>query len=64
MPFVVVHWWAGRTPEQKRELARRITQAMCEIGRNEPHEIQLIFADVPPGNWLHGDRLGDDLHET
>lgn len=30
MPYVQVTWVAGRTPEQKRKLAERITLALIE----------------------------------
>src|SRR6202008_4259448 len=48
MPYVQVTWVAGRTPEQKRKLAERITQALIEDGRAERENIQVTFVDLPP----------------
>jgi 4-oxalocrotonate tautomerase family enzyme len=48
--------WAGRTVEQKKELARDITQAFEKQGL--PAEaVQIIMKDNPKENWAHGGRL-------
>lgn len=36
MPVVTVDWVAGRTIEQRRELATRITAAVADVGGLEP----------------------------
>jgi hypothetical protein len=36
MPIVEVKLWAGRTREQKAELARRFTEAMVEVSAARP----------------------------
>ena len=41
MPYVQVTWVAGRTPEQKRKLAERITQALIEDGRAKRENARL-----------------------
>jgi len=51
MPFVQVTWVAGRTPEQKRKLAERITQALIEDGRAKRENIQVTFVDLPPTDY-------------
>jgi 4-oxalocrotonate tautomerase len=47
MPYVQVTWVAGRTPEQKRKLAERITQVLIEDGRAKPESIQVTLVDLP-----------------
>ena len=33
MPNITVQWYAGRTPQQKREITAAITEAMVKIGK-------------------------------
>src|SRR5271156_1666120 len=51
MPYVQVTWVAGRTPEQKRKLAERITLALIEDGRAKRENIQVTFVDLPPTDY-------------
>ena len=51
MPYVQVTWVAGRTPEQKRKLAERITQALIEDGHAKRENIQVTFVDLPPTDY-------------
>ena len=56
MPVVIVEMWAGRSVEQKKQLARDITQAFEKQGL--PAEaVQIIMKDNPKENWAHGGRL-------
>lgn len=54
MPFVQITWLAGRTPEQKRKLAERVTQALIEDGRAKREHIQVTFVDLPPTDYAEG----------
>ena len=46
MPYVHVHWFEGRSNEQKAEVAKRITEAMEEV------------ASVPPDqDWAMGGEI-------
>lgn len=51
MPYVQVTRVAVRTPEQKRKLAERITQALIEDGRAKRENIQVTFVDLPPTDY-------------
>ncbi len=44
----------GRTPAQKAELARAITEAIVRIARTTPEATTVIFEDVPKENWATG----------
>jgi 4-oxalocrotonate tautomerase len=48
MPYVQATWVAGRTTEQKRKLAERITQALIDDGRAKRENVQVTFVDLPP----------------
>ena len=54
MPHVQITWVAGRTPEQKRRIAARITQALAEDGRAVLENIHVSFVDVPDTDYAEG----------
>jgi 4-oxalocrotonate tautomerase len=51
MPHVQITWVAGRTPEQKKKIAQRITQALEEDGRAKRENIHVAFLDVPATDY-------------
>ena len=51
MPFVHVHWFEGRTDEQKAEIAKRIEAALVEVAGAAPEHCWVKFSDS------HEDRL-------
>jgi len=59
VPVVRVEWHAGRSREQKEELAAAITREMSRIAHCAPASIQIVFRDVDRGDWAVGGRLND-----
>lgn len=51
MPFVQITWVAGRSAEQKKKIAERVTQALEEEGRAKRENIHVSFVDVPPTDY-------------
>jgi 4-oxalocrotonate tautomerase len=51
MPHVQITWVAGRTPEEKKNLAQRITEALVEDGRAKIENIHVSFVDVPATDY-------------
>jgi len=51
MPHVQVTWVEGRSPDQKRKIAQRITQALEEDGRAKRENIHVSFLDVSAANY-------------
>ncbi len=51
MPVIEVKMFAGRTNEQKRQLAAKITEATVEVLGVKPEAVRVIFYDVPKENW-------------
>jgi 4-oxalocrotonate tautomerase len=51
VPYVQVTWVEGRTPEQKRKLAERITQVLIEDGKAKRENIQVTFVDLPATDY-------------
>jgi 4-oxalocrotonate tautomerase len=51
MPHVQITWVAGRSPEQKRKIAERVTQVLVEDGRAQRENIHVTFVDVPASDY-------------
>jgi len=51
MPHVQITWVEGRTPEQKRKVAERVTTVLIEDGKAKRENIHVSFHDVPSTNY-------------
>jgi 4-oxalocrotonate tautomerase len=60
MPNITIQWYAGRTPQQKRELVTAITDAMVKIGKTTPEQVHIIFEDIEKSNWASSGKLASD----
>ena len=60
MPVVEIKMWAGRSREQKAEMARRITDIISEVGKTAPENVHIVFTDVNKENWAEAGRLSDE----
>jgi 4-oxalocrotonate tautomerase len=60
MPIMEVKLWAGRTREQKAELARRFTEAMVEVVGCSAKAVTVVFEDYPQNDWAEGGVLADE----
>lgn len=60
MPIVQIHMLEGATVEQKRELAKRMTDVVCETLNRAPEKVRVIMTDMPHDSYavagvLHAD---------
>jgi len=60
MPIVRVEMWSGRTHAQKQELARAITEMVCDIAHTTPEAVTVVFEDIARENWAEGGVLASD----
>lgn len=60
MPTIRVELFAGRTLEQKRALARALTDATVATLGGRPDAIDVIFTDVEKSDWATGGELWSD----
>src|SRR5216684_3146675 len=51
MPHVQITWVEGRTLEQKRKIAERVTNVLIEDGKAKRENIHVSFHDVPATNY-------------
>lgn len=55
MPFVQVHWFEGRTHEQKAEIAKRIEEALVEVAGASPEHCWVKFSDSAKSDFIIGE---------
>lgn len=60
MPIIRVEMWTGRTKAQKQELARAITEVVCNIAHTTPEATIVVFQDVAKDDWAQAGRLASD----
>jgi 4-oxalocrotonate tautomerase len=60
MPVVTVELFEGRTTEQKREMAKAITEAVVRIGKAPAEGTWVIFRDVKKSDWAVAGKLSSD----
>lgn len=57
MPVIKVELLAGRSTEQKRELANEFTETYLRICGGKREGLNIIFQDVEKENWAVGGTL-------
>ena len=57
MPLIQVQMFAGRTPQQKRDLVRALTDAFVEAADSTPDSVDIILTDVEQSDWAQGGEL-------
>jgi 4-oxalocrotonate tautomerase len=60
MPVVTVQMWTGRTQQQKRALARAITDAMVQHAGAKSTNLHVIIQEIPKENWALAGVMGDE----
>lgn len=60
MPTIRVELFAGRSVEQKRALARALTEATVATLGGKADAIDVIFVDVQRHDWATGGELWSD----
>ena len=57
MPVMTVAWLEGRTPAQKQELAKAVTDAFIAIAKVQPEQVWIVFQDVKRSDWAMAGKL-------
>lgn len=52
MPFVHIHWYEGRSDEQKAEIAKRIEEALVEVAGASPEHCWVKFVDSKKSDFI------------
>ena len=57
MPIVTIEWYEGRSPEQKKEIAEKVTDLLVEVGKTQREHVWVRFVDSPKSEWAMGGEL-------
>ncbi len=60
MSLIQVQMFAGRTPEQKRNLVRALTDAFVQTVGSTPDAVDVILTDIEKSDWARGGELFSD----
>ena len=60
MPVVTVSMYEGRSLDQKRELAKGITEVVSRVTGVEPAGVHVVINEVKRENWSIGGLLWPD----
>lgn len=51
MPFAQIYMLEGRTPEQKKAVIEKVTQALHEATEAKKETIRVCIHEMPKENW-------------
>jgi 4-oxalocrotonate tautomerase len=51
MPLAQIHMWKGRSKEQKDNLIKEVTDAICKTIDCPSHAVQIIINEVEKEDW-------------
>ena len=54
MPTLRVELMEGRTPEQKKELVKALTQAVVDTLGSKPESVDILLYDIRRHDWATG----------
>jgi 4-oxalocrotonate tautomerase len=60
MPFIRVEILKGRTLDQRREFARRVTEVAVETLATTPDRVRIVFRELDPTELSRGGTLASD----
>jgi len=51
MPHVIVKLWPGKSQNQKKQLAERITQAVMDVLHYGEESVSVAFEEISSSDW-------------
>ncbi len=60
MPFVTIEWFEGRSDDQKRDVAEKVTEVLAEVGKVPAEQVWVRFTDVSRSDWAIGGEIQGD----
>jgi 4-oxalocrotonate tautomerase len=64
MPTIRVEMFEGRTPEQKKNLVKALTQACVETIGARPESVDIVLFDIKPSEWATGGELWSEKKKS
>ncbi len=60
MPTIRVDMFEGRTPEQKRDFVKALTEAAVKTLGSSPDSVDIILTDIKKSDWATAGQLWSD----
>jgi 4-oxalocrotonate tautomerase len=60
VPIVTIEWYQGRSAEQKKELADKLTELLVDVGKTQREQVWVRFVDSPKSDWAIGGEIQGD----
>ena len=60
MPTIRVDMFEGRTPEQKRDFVKALTEAAVKKLGSSPDSVDVILTDIKKSDWATAGQLWSD----
>jgi 4-oxalocrotonate tautomerase len=60
MPTIHVEMYEGRTLDQRRKLAKELTEGTCRALGCPADAVQIILTDIKKENWAEAGKLASD----
>ena len=57
MPIVTIEWYEGRSADQKKEIAEKLTELLVDVGKTERSHVWIRFVDSPQSDWSMGGEI-------
>ena len=57
MPVVTIEWYEGRSADQKREIAEKLTELLVDVCKTTPDQVWIRFVDSPKSEWAVGGEI-------
>jgi 4-oxalocrotonate tautomerase len=63
MPFVNIRILEGHPQERKDEIARRVTETICEVAQLPKEAVWVVFEDIAADDWYVGKTRVSELQK-
>ena len=57
MPIVTIEWYEGRSPDQKKEIAEKLTDLLVDVGKTQREHVWIRFSESPKSEWAIGGEI-------
>jgi 4-oxalocrotonate tautomerase len=57
VPVITIEWYDGRSPEQKAEIAEKLTDLLVDVGKTQREHVWIRFVDSPKSEWAMGGEI-------
>ena len=61
MPFVNIRIYEGHGKDKKDEIARRVTEAICDVTKLPSQAVWVVIEDIYPPDWYVAGKPGERM---